>query len=75
MVVWGHDDVGLTGWMAPTWRGPYSLLSPHAVNKEDPWCPAGQAEDPFLLAINLPDLTTSCTKRPAGGLDGDSVCE
>lgn len=33
---------------AQTWRGPYSLLSPHAVKEEEASCPAGQAEDPFL---------------------------
>ena len=45
----GKHYVALIGTaQAPTWRGPYSLLSQHAVNKEQPWCPAGQAEDPFL---------------------------
>ena len=45
----GKHYVALIGLArARTWRGPYSLLGPNAVNKEQPWCVAGQAEDPFL---------------------------
>ena len=42
----GEELIGVA--VAPSWKGPYSLLTGDPIVTPPPWCIAGYAEDPFL---------------------------